>query len=158
MKIAVIGSGPRAAGIASLLTGGGYEVTLADESAGDVPYEVVTGSEVIVFASPREQVDDLVLKVGRILPETIVIDATEGETAEGESGAESMARKLDSHRVVRASIHRPEPNSNILLAADDPDVMTVVEEIFRKCGCVTTDRGTLVNAAEIEARPAGVTG
>jgi predicted dinucleotide-binding enzyme len=156
MKIAVIGSGPRAAAISTLLTGGGYDVTLADDSMGGaVPYDAATGRDVVIFSAPRMEMDDLVNKVGRILPETIVIDAMEGPSASG-GGAEMLAKQLDSHRVVRASILRPEPNANILLAADDPDAMTVVEEIFRKCGCVTTDRGTLANAAEIEPSRAGV--
>jgi len=34
--------------------------------------------------------------------------------------------------------------------SDDADAMTVAEEVFRTAGCVTTDRGPLANAAEIE--------
>jgi predicted dinucleotide-binding enzyme len=157
MKIAVIGSGPRATGICQLLTGGGYDVTRAD-SADGAPYEAATGSDIVIFAAARSEMDALVTQVGRILPETIVVDAMEGDPhPEGESGAESLAKRLNSPRVVRASIQLPEPNANILLAADDKDAMTIVEEIFRKSGCVTTDRGTLVHAAEIEPPVAGVT-
>jgi predicted dinucleotide-binding enzyme len=151
MKIAVIGAGPRAAGICQLLTAGGYDVTRADLTDGEA-YEAATGSEVVIFAGARTEMDEMIAKVGRILPETIVVDAMEGKaTVDGESGAELLAKRLDSHRVVRASIERPEPNANILLAGDDKDAMTIVEEIFRKSGCVTTDRGTLVHAGEIEA-------
>jgi predicted dinucleotide-binding enzyme len=158
MKIAVIGSGARAAGISKLLEGGGYHVTLADTSPeGAVPYDAVTGRDIVVLAAPRGEMDDIVNKVGRLLPETIVVDALEGDPLpDGESGAELLAKRLDSRRVVRASIQVPEPNANILLAADDPEAMTIVEEIFRTCGCVTTDRGTLVNAAEIEPPRTGV--
>jgi predicted dinucleotide-binding enzyme len=154
MKIAVIGAGPRATGICQLLTNGGYDVTRADD-AGE-PYEAATGSDVVIFAADRSEMDDLVAKVGRILPETIVIDALEGKPLDaGESGAELLAKRLDSHRVVRASIERPEPNANILLAGDDKDAITIVEEIFRKSGCVTTYRGTLMHAGEIEAPARG---
>jgi predicted dinucleotide-binding enzyme len=150
MKIAVIGSGPRATGICQLLTNGGYDVTRADPSDG-APYLAATGSDILIFAADRSEADSLVAKVGRILPETIVIDAMEGNPKlPGESGAELLAKRLNSRRVVRASIQRPEPNANILLAADDKDAMAAVEEIFRKSGCVTTDRGTLVHAGEIE--------
>lgn len=150
MKIAVIGAGPRATGICQLLTAGGYDVTRADLTDG-AAYDASTGSDVVVFAAPRSDMDTIVAKVGRILPETIVVDAMEGASeADGESGAELLAKVLNSPRVVRASIHSPEPNANILLAADDKDAMTIVEEIFRKSGCVTTDRGTLIHAGEIE--------
>lgn len=164
MKIAVIGAGPRATGICQLLTAGGYDVTRADLTDG-AAYEASTGSDVVIFAGDRGTMDEMIAKVGRILPETIVVDAMEGDPQPvGESGAELLAKRLDSHRVVRASIQLPQPNANILLAADDKDAMTVVEEIFRKSGCVTTDRGTLVHAGEIEppvhgrAGGAGVTG
>jgi predicted dinucleotide-binding enzyme len=154
MKIAVIGAGPRATGICQLLTAGGYDVTRADLTDG-AAYDASTGSDIVIFAGSRTDMDTMVAKVGRILPETIVVDALEGEAeADGESGAEMLAKALNSPRVVRASIHVPEPNANILLAADDKDAMTIVEEMFRKSGCVTTDRGTLVHAGEIEA-PAG---
>jgi predicted dinucleotide-binding enzyme len=151
MKIAVIGAGPRATGICQLLTAGGYDVTRADLTDGDA-YDASTGSEVVIFAGERTDMDTMLAKVGRILPETIVIDAMEGKAdLDGESGAELLAKRLDSRRVIRASIERPEANANILLAGDDKDAMTIVEEIFRKSGCVTTDRGTLVHAGEIEA-------
>jgi predicted dinucleotide-binding enzyme len=151
MKIAVIGSGPRATGICQLLTAGGYDVTRADLTDG-AAYDASTGSDIVIFAAPRTEMDTLVAKVGRILPETIVVDALDGDTdADGESGAELLAKQLNSHRVVRALIQVPEPNANILLAADDKDAMTIVEEVFRKSGCLTTDRGTLVHAGEIEA-------
>ena len=151
MKIAVIGAGPRATGICQLLTAGGYDVTRADLTDG-AAYDASTGSEVVIFAGARIEMDETIAKVGRILPETIVIDAMEGKAAAlGKSGAELLAKRLDSRRVVRASIERPEPNANILLASDDKDAMTIVEEIFRKSGCVTTDRGTLVHSGEIEA-------
>ncbi len=151
MKIAIIGAGPRATGICQLLTAGGYDVTRADLTGG-AAYDASTGSEVVIFAGTRDEMDAMIAKVGRISPETIVVDAMEGKaTADGESGAELLAKRLDSRRVVRASIERPEANANILMASDDKDAMTIVEEIFRKSGCVTTDRGTLVHAGEIEA-------
>ena len=152
MKIAVIGAGPRATGICQLLTAGGYDVTRADLEDG-AAYDASTGSEVVIFAGARSEMDTTIAKVGRIMPETIVVDAMEGSSPDGpaESGAELLAKQLNSPRVIRASIERPEPNANILLAGDDKDAMTIVEEIFRNSGCVTTDRGTLVHAGEIEA-------
>jgi predicted dinucleotide-binding enzyme len=151
MKIAVIGAGPRATGICQLLTGGGYDVTRADLTDG-AAYDASTGSDIVIFAGARDDMDTMIAKVGRIQPETIVVDAMEGKPLVAEeSGAELLAKRLDSRRVVRASVERPEPNANILLAGDDKDAVSVVEEIFRKSGCVTTDRGTLMHAGEIEA-------
>ena len=78
MKIAVIGAGPRATGICQLLTVGGYDVTRAGLEDG-AAYDASTGSEVVIFAGPRSEMDAMIAKVGRILPETIVVDAMEGK-------------------------------------------------------------------------------
>jgi len=156
MKIAVIGSGPRPDAIARLLAGGGFVLARSDGEY-PAPYEAATGCGVVLFAESRDKIEDLVVKIGRLLPSTVVIDAMEGGSLPpDESAAELLARLLDSHRVVRASIALPVPNANVLLAGDDADAVSVAEEIFRTCGCVTTERGTLAHAAEIEAPRTGV--
>jgi predicted dinucleotide-binding enzyme len=172
MKIAIFGSDPRAVALGRLLVDGGYHVCFGDaegmkpaeaaaERAGavaDTPYNEAAVCDMLIFAAPREQMDDLLVRSGGISPETVVVDAMEGILPGGVSGPELLARKLDTHRVVRALIVDPKVGANILYCGDDTDAMTVVEEVFRTAGCVTTDRGPLANAAEIEAPPSEGTG
>jgi predicted dinucleotide-binding enzyme len=105
----------------------------------------------LIFAGSRERIDDLLAQTGCISPQTVVVDATEATLPGDGSGPELLARKLDTHRVVRALIMAPHAGANILYCGDDVDAMTMVEEVFRTAGCLTTYRGPLANAAEIEA-------
>jgi predicted dinucleotide-binding enzyme len=151
MKVAVLGSGARPTAIARLLEGGGHEVATSGAAGNPPPYDAATGSEVVVFAGERDRLDALVTKVGRLLPETVIVDAMEGgEPPPRQSNAELLAHRLDSHRVVRASVLLPVPNASVLLAGDDPEAVGTVEELFRTSGCVTAARGPLARAAEIE--------
>jgi len=170
MRIAIFGTDPHAVAIGQLLVDAKYDVCFGDacglkraEAAAaqtgaiaDTPYQAAV-CDVLIFGGPREQMDDLLAQAGQIAHETIVVDAMEGEDTGGESGPMMLARKLDSRRVVRASIAVPQIGATILYCGDDADAMTVVEEIFRTAGCVTTDRGPLADAPKIEA-PASVTG
>jgi predicted dinucleotide-binding enzyme len=165
MKIAIFGSDPRAEAIGRLLVDAGYHVCFGDaeglkpaeaaaERAGavaDSPYNDAALCDMLIFAGSREHVDDLLAQAGRISPQTVVVDAMEGALPGGGNGPELLARKLDTRRVVRALIVAPQTGANILYCGDDADAMTMVEEVFRTAGCVTTDRGPLANAAEIEA-------
>lgn len=165
MKIAIFGSDPRAVAIGRLLVDAGYQVCFGDvegmkpaqaaaEEAGavaDTPYNDAAVCDVLIFAGSREQTDDLLAKAGPISPQTIIVDAMDGPLPGGGNGPELLARKLDTRRVVRALIMAPQAGANILYCGDDADAMTKVDEVFRTAGCVTTDRGPLANAAEIEA-------
>jgi predicted dinucleotide-binding enzyme len=165
MKIAIFGSDPRAVAIGRLLGSGGYHVCFGDvegmepaqaaaEGAGgvaDTPYNDAAVCDMLIFAGSREQIDDLLAQAGPISPQTIVVDAMEGHFPGGGSGPELLARKLNTRRVVRALIMAPQVGANIQYCGDDLDAMAKVEEVFRTAGCVTTDRGPLANAAEIEA-------
>jgi predicted dinucleotide-binding enzyme len=168
MKIAIFGSDPRAVAIGRLLVDAGYHVCFGDvegmkpaeaaaEGAGavaDTPYNDAAVCEMLIFAGSRKQVDDLLTKAGPISPQAIIVDAMEDELPGGGSGPELLARKLDTRRVVRALIVAPQTGANIQYCGDDADAMTVVEEVFRTAGCVTTDRGPLANSTGIEAPPA----
>jgi predicted dinucleotide-binding enzyme len=165
MKIAIFGSDSRAVAVGRLLVDAGYHVCFGDvegmkpaqaaaEGAGavaDTPYNDAAVCDMLIFAGSREQIDELLAKAGPISPQTIVVDAMEGPLPGGGSGPELLARKLDTRRVVRALIMAPQAGANILYCGDDADAMTKVDEVFRTAGCVTTDRGPLANAAEIEA-------
>jgi hypothetical protein len=167
MKIAIFGSDARAVALGRLLVDAGYHVCFGDvegiepaeaaaEKAGavaDTPYNDAAVCEMLIFAGPRDRMDDLLVRAGGISHQAVVVDAMEGALPDGTSGPELLARKLDSHRVVRVLIVAPQAGANVLYCGDDPDAMTMVEEVFRTAGCVTTDRGPLANAAEIEAPP-----
>jgi predicted dinucleotide-binding enzyme len=167
MKIAIFGSDRRAEAIGRLLVDAGYHVCFGDAegmkpaeaaagragAVADTPYNDAAVCDMLVFAGSREQVDDLLAVAGCISPQTIVVDAMEGTLPGGENGPELLARKLDTRRVVRALIVAPQAGANILYCGDDADAMTKVEEVFRTAGCLTTDRGPLANAAEIEIPP-----
>lgn len=167
MKIAIFGSDPRAVALGRLLVDGGYHVCFGDvggiqqaeaaaEQAGavaDTPYNDAAVCEMLIFTGPRERMDELLVRAGSISPQTVVVDAMEGRLTDGANAPELLARKLDTHRVVRALIVAPQVGANILYCGDDTDAMTIVEEVFRTAGCVTTDRGRLADSAEIEAPP-----
>jgi len=172
MIIAVMGSDSRATAIGELLAAGGHQVWFADaadpaqaahaaahsNARCQIPYGAASIADVVIFATAREQADDYIRAIGRLAPQTIVVDAMEGGESGERSGAETLARKLDSHRVVRALVVLPQPGANVALSSDDPDAMTAVEEMFRSSGCITTDRGPLVNAKEIEPPSGSTTG
>jgi len=162
MKIAVLGSDPRAVAIGRLLVDAGYQVCFGDaddmqqaeaaaERAGavaDTPYNEAAVCEMLIFAGPREQMDDFLAQAGSVSSQSIVVDAMEGGLPEGGNGSELLARKLDTHRVVRALVVLPQPGANILYWGDDADAMTKVEEIFRTAGCTTKYCGTLAVSAK----------
>lgn len=167
MKIAIFGSDSRAVAIGRLLVDAGYHVCFGDiegmkparaaaEDAGavaDTPYNDAAVCEMLIFAAPRQQMDGLIAQAGSISPQAVVVDAMEGTLPDAEIGSELLARKLDTHRVVRVLMLAPQAGANVLYCGDDADAMTMVEEVFRTAGCVTTDRGPLAHAAEIEAPP-----
>jgi predicted dinucleotide-binding enzyme len=167
MTIAVFGSDSHAVAIGRLLVDAGYPVCFGDveganpaqaaaEAAGapaDTPYKDVTVRDMLIFAGSRRHVDDLLAKAEPISPQTIIVDAMEGPLPGGGNGPELLARRLNTRRVVRVLIMAPQPGANVLYCGDDADAKTKVDEVFRTAGCVTTDRGPLANAAEIEAAP-----
>lgn len=165
MIIGIVGSNDRAQAIGRLLRSGGHTVTFGDPSAKDragrvaaalgthaeLPYAQAMKSDLLVVAVPNEQVDRAIAAVGSGA-EAVIVDAVEGERGNaGHSGAEQLARKLDSHRVVRALINMPQAGSNVPICGDDEASKVLVDEALHACGCATTDRGPLSNAAELEA-------
>lgn len=165
MIIGIVGSDDRAQAIGRLLSSGGHKVTFGDPSAKDragraaatlgtdseLPYEQAMKSDLLVMAVPREQLDRAVTAVGSGA-DAVIVDAVEGERGSPtHSGAEQLARKLDSHRVVRAVINMPQSGSNIPICGDDDQSKVLVDKALHACGCETTDRGPLSNSTELEA-------
>lgn len=164
MKIGIVGSDPRAVAIGRLFAEGGHDLCFGDpegldraehaaDLAGgqaDTPYNEAMVCELLVLATPRAETDAILAQTGAIAEAAVVVDAMEGLAADSPSGSEMLARKLDSHRVVRALIVLPQPGANISICGDDPDAKAIVEEALHACGCQTTDRGPLAKASELE--------
>jgi predicted dinucleotide-binding enzyme len=165
MIIGIVGSDDRAQAIGRLLKSGGHKVTFGDPGAreraaraaaalgatSEIPYKQAMCSDLLMLAVPRDQVDRAVTAVGSGA-DPVIVDAVEDERGAGShSGAEMLAHKLDSHKVVRALINMPQSGSNIQICGDDSGSKRIVDEALRTSGCVTTDRGPLAKAAELEA-------
>jgi predicted dinucleotide-binding enzyme len=117
---------------------------------GELPYQQAMRSDLLLFAVPREEINRAVSAVGSGA-EAVIVDAIDGRpTSAPRSSAEMLAHMLDTHRVVRALINVPQPGSNISICGDDPRSKELVDEALRSSGCVTTDRGPLANAIELE--------
>lgn len=163
MKIGIIGSDERAAAIGRLFMDGGHDVTLGDarsmETAQqtaarigvgvETPYKQAMTRELLVFAFPRSDVDRTLTALGDH-PEGVVLDARDGGPARPHGGAELLAHKLDSHRVVRGLVLLPQKGAQVALCGDDPEAKAVVEDALKTSGCAATDRGPLSNAPELE--------
>ena len=165
MNIGIVGTDERAQAIGRLFKAAGHTVTFGDpcseEAAdraatalgteADRPYDQGITSEVLVFTTP-EHLDQTITALGSG-SDAVFVDAIEGEHGgdDDTSGAECLALKLNTHRVVRALINIPQSGTNIQICGDDPHAKTVVQELFESCGCTTTDRGPLSQAGELEA-------
>lgn len=165
MRIGIVGSDDRAQAIGRLLKSGGHAVTFGDPAAreraeraaaalgthGEIPYRQAMDSDLLLLAVAREQVDRALTAIGSEA-DAVIVDAVEGERGNGSrSGAEMLAHKLDSHRIVRALINMPQSGSNVLICGDDAISKALVDRALQSCGCITTDRGPLAIAIELEA-------
>jgi predicted dinucleotide-binding enzyme len=166
MKIGIIGSDDRAVAIGRLLTEGGHEVQFshpsdrqaAEQAASktgadaDIPYTLASTMEMLIFAVPHEDIDAAITAIGTLqTPQAIVEAGDSRPLGDDLTDAECLAKKLDSHSVVRALIVLPQAGANIPICGDDPSAKTLVEQAFAACNCVVTDRGPLSNAAELYA-------
>jgi predicted dinucleotide-binding enzyme len=163
MKIGILGSDQRAVAIGRLLASGGHELSFSDPRNADaaaraanqigaqseVPYKQAMTRELVVFACRRDDVDRAIAAFGSPI-EGVVLDALDGSPDAPHHGAELLARKLNSHALVRALIVLPQAGANIPICGDDPAAKTLVVEALEACGCMAADRGPLSNAAELE--------
>jgi predicted dinucleotide-binding enzyme len=165
MRIGIVGSDDRALAIGRLMRSGGHQVTFADPKAkerakraaqligarDEIPYRQAMSSDLLLLAVPRQDVDRAVTAVGSGA-DAVIVDAVEDERGNASrSGTEMLAHKLDSRRVVRALINMPQAGANVPICGDDPTSKGLVDQALSACGCVTTDRGPLANATELEA-------
>jgi predicted dinucleotide-binding enzyme len=142
MKIGIIGTSPRAERIERALRDAGHELVAGK------PYDQVIGSDVIVIAVPWDKVDTTVVQMGR-LGDTVIVDATDAPP-DDLSGAEQLARKLNSPHVVEAFGDDARPGDAIPVCADDPQAKAVVMDLIRSCGYEPTDAGPLAKAGPLE--------
>lgn len=167
MIIGIVGSNDRAVAIGRLLHNGGHHVTFGDPAGSErakraasvvgteseLPYRQAMRSDLLVFAMPRDQVDRAVTAVGSG-SEAVIVDVVESRPEHApRSGAEMLAHKLDTHRVVRALINLPQPGSNVAICGDDVLSKQLLDKALHSCGCITTDRGPLAKAGELEPPP-----
>ncbi len=165
MRIGIVGSDDRAVAIGRLLRSGGHQLTLSDPATpgqaqraasllgvrDETPYAQAMAADLLVLAVPARELDRTLRAFGST-PVGVVVDAVTAEHGKGaRSGAQLLARKLDSYGVVRALISAPQPGANVPICGDDEESKRQVEEAFQACGCIVTDRGTLSRAAELEA-------
>jgi predicted dinucleotide-binding enzyme len=152
MRIGIIGSDARAAAIGRLLLSDGHDVSSqAGVGEAEIPYRQACTREILVLAVPSDRIDEALTAVGSGIESQAIVDATDGKPgAFGNSQAELLAHKLDSHRVVRALITLPQAGASIPICGDDPTAKQLVKEAFEACKCVVTDRGPLANASELE--------
>jgi len=165
MRIGIVGSDDRAMAIGRLLRSGGHQITFGDPAKAErakraaqaigardeVPYKQAMTSDLLMLAVPQQEVDRAVAAVGSGAG-AVIVDAVEGERGSGSrSGAEMLAHKLDSHRLVRALINMPQSGANVQICGDDPASKALVDRALHLCGCVTSDRGPLKHSVELEA-------
>lgn len=163
--IGIFGTDPRAIAIGRLLAQAGAHVRVAGVTSresteaaarsmgavADIPYNVGTACEAIVFACPRSDTDAFLAKLGGLPAQATIVDAMTGETPEqGRRNPLRLAHKLDTHRLVRALVILPQPGATIALCGDDPVAKAQVAEAFRACGCRTDDCGPLRACANLE--------
>jgi predicted dinucleotide-binding enzyme len=168
MKIGIIGSDDRAVAIGRLLTEGGHEVEFssprnpqaaeaAASKAGaeaDIPYKLASTTEMLIFAVPHDDLDAAIGAVGAVTTPQAIVEAGDSRpTGDDSTDAECLAKKLNSHAVVRALIVLPQAGANIPICGDDPNAKALVEQAFAAADCVVTDRGPLSNAAELYPPP-----
>lgn len=166
MTIGIIGADDRAVTIGRLLQNCGHHVSFSDprrpdsaekaaeaiggEAKACTIYDQATSSEALIFAIHWEDVDGSLRALGAY-KDGIVVDAIRPPTLQGDtSGAEILAKKLDNRHVVKAFVDIVDPHDPILVAGDDPEARSAVEQLIEECGRRYEDVGPLANAAKIE--------
>jgi predicted dinucleotide-binding enzyme len=164
MTIGIIGADDRAVTIGRLLQKCGHEISFSDPGRPDsaekavqalgggakacTTYDQANSSEALIFAIHWEDLDESLRALGDY-KDGIVVDAIR-PPQDGTCGAEVLAKKLDNRHVVKAFVDVRDPHDPILVAGDDPDARSKVEEMIEACGRRYQDVGPLANAATIE--------
>lgn len=175
MNIGIVGSGDIGSTLGRLWAKAGHRIVfsfshdrsklerLAQEcgngSRAVTPYEAVSLSEVVLFSPPWTQVDEALKQIGRFDGET-VIDTTNPyvdkemhvqEFPENESSSETIARKMEGAKVVKAFNtlrdetlwERSGQGLVVFYAGDYPLMKKNVAQLIEDAGFVPYDVGTL---------------
>jgi predicted dinucleotide-binding enzyme len=175
MNIGIVGSGNIGSALGRLWARAGHKVffsfshdwnhleTLARECGGEcraaTPYDAVLCSQVVLFSPPWTQVDEAIKQIGRFEGQ-IVIDTTNPyideqmhveQFDENDSSSETVARKLDRAKVVKAfnTLHaqtlaeKSGRDLVVFMAGDYPVAKKTVAQLIRDAGFVPFDTGTL---------------
>ena len=184
MKILIIGSGNMGRGIATRAIAGKHSVTLHDEDggkalalakelgvsvAGDVR-DAISGSDIVVLATPYEGTLAIVEKLAKDLDGKIVIDisnplnATYSDlvTAPRTSAAETIAAMLPKGSKLVKAFNTTFAGTlvagkvggqslDVLIAGDDESAKATVAEFVTSGGLTPIDTGALERARQLEA-------
>ena len=168
MRIGIVGADDRGVAIARMLLKAGHRVTLSDPTGRNAahnaeialdywateatPLEQSMQSDALVLAVHWQDLDSAIAQVGEFT-EGIVIDATRPPApliAQGESGAERIAKRLRNGHVVKGFVDITDPREPIEIASDDSGARIRVAEVIAQCGAQARDLGALHNAIRIE--------
>jgi predicted dinucleotide-binding enzyme len=166
MMIGILGSDDRAVAIGRLLHRAGNGISFSDPPHGmdkaetaaaalgngslaDSAYHQAASCDMLVMAVRWDDLDTTLTALGPV-GEKIVIDAMQPPPIEDSSGAECLAHKLDSRRVVEAFVKPIRPGDPIELCSDDPEATSAVAEMIRTAGYTPVDGGPLSYARELE--------
>jgi predicted dinucleotide-binding enzyme len=165
MKIAIVGTTPKAMTLARLLARTGADISISDardpdraiEAAraidghvmSDIPYHQAMASDAIVLAMPWPDLDLAVARLGPV-PNALIIDAMLPTQATNVPGAQRIARAFDSQHVAEAFIEPLAPGTTISICADDRNDTALVADLVRSIGCTPRELGPLMNAGALE--------
>ncbi len=168
MKVAIIGKGHVGLAIGAGLERIGHKVRYGHREPGERPALAADWGEMVIFAVPYHQVDNVVANIGPLLDDKIVIDVTNRIGPDGEpvpcgstSGAEELQKKLPMARVVKAfntvfalnqgTGHIGDERLTGFVAGDDANAKRTVMDLMRDMGYDPVDCGPLRSAQYLEA-------
>ena len=173
MKVAIIGKGHVGKAIGSGLTRIGHEVRYGHRLPAERPALAAEWGELVIFAIPYHQVNNVVANIGHLLDDKVVIDATNRIGPSGEpvpcgntSGAEELQKMLPLAKVVKAfntvvaanqgTGHIGEEQLTGFVAGDDPEAKSAVMSLMKDMGFAPIDCGPLRTAQYLEAMGLGI--
>ena len=179
MRVGILGSGLMGGKLGTIFARAGHEVVFsyarsqdklsriargAGENARSGPPRVaVSESDALLLAVPWSSVDDVLEQAGDLSGKVVVScslpmneDDTELVVAHTSSGAEELARRIPSARVVSAFNTVPSevlldvferrdrsPRPGLVYCADDPSAVDIVSRLIRDAGFDPVDAGPL---------------
>lgn len=168
MKVAIIGKGHVGKAIGGGLERIGHQVRYGHRVPSERPALAAEWGEMVIFAVPYHQVDNVVANIGHLLDDKIVIDVTNRFGPNGEpvpcgdtSGAEKLQEMLPLAKVVKAfntvfaqnqgTGHIGDERLTAFVAGDDTEAKATVMSLMGNMGFDPVDSGPLRHAQYLEA-------